>query len=140
MSMICDVCQKIFRTGVSPLGLGQAQFYRAGVKESNIPLPFNTKPSPHHPTVDSLWASAREGCYICLILLKFLLSKYSATELQSLTYKASFTTYEHHGKANPATQHPFHFDIIVRHEDGFGVLVKALPARGRQSLLLRGRF
>jgi hypothetical protein len=138
--MICDICQKIFQTGVSPLGLGQAQHYRANVTYSDILLPFDTRPSPHHPTVDSLWASTREGCYICLILLKFLLSKYSVTELQSLPYAASFTTYEYLGKINAATRHPFHFDIGVRYENGYGVWIKALPARGRQSLLLRGRF
>ncbi|KAF5573399.1 heterokaryon incompatibility protein [Fusarium pseudoanthophilum] len=80
--------------------------------------------------VDSLLAATREGCYICLILLKFLSNKYGLTELQSLKYKESFTTYEHHGKIDAESRHPFHFDISVHYETGYGVWFKAIPARG----------
>ena len=129
MSMICDVCRKIFRTGASPLALGQAQQHP--VTYSDILLPFTTDPFPHHPTFDSLWASTREGCYICLILLNFQLTEFSVTELQSLKYRASFTTSELWGKINAMTQHPFHFEIVVRCENSLGVWIKTLPARGR---------
>ena len=129
MLMIYDVCRKIFRTGASPLALGQAQQHP--VTYSDILLPFITHQFPHHPTFDSQWASTREGCYICLILLNFLLTKFSVTKLQSLKYRASFTTYDLWGKINATTQHPFHFEIVVRYENSLGVWIKALPARGR---------
>lgn len=136
MSTICDGCQKIFRTGVSPLGLGQAHI-GAGVTSSNIRLPFNSKQFPHHSTLECLLTSTTGGCHICLILLKFLLSKCSLAELQSSKQEGSFTTYEYHAKIDAESRHPFQFDFIVRRERSYGVWFTALPARGGRFSLSR---
>jgi hypothetical protein len=104
----------IFQAGVSPLGLTRMQEQRSTYTTRHVRCPI----SPHHPSPESLQRSATEGCYICLLFIKALMSHYRGIELNSLECDESFTAYSYAGHVEPASQHQHHqnFGTVIRYQ------------------------
>lgn len=134
MSALCEKCLPIFQAGLSPLALGQLHLLRRDCLETQLLLPFNSEKKPHHPSIQSLQRSVREGCYIGVVLAKFL-GKNGVFGRQSLEHS---TTFEYHCKANIAGCHPYPFEVWVRHNGGYGVTLGAFPASGKWKVYLVG--
>jgi hypothetical protein len=126
---VCDVCRKIFKLGFSPVTLGRADITRTGQLSAHY-LPFASNSFPHHLTFESLRASAKDGCNICLSLLHELSRHEKGREERALENGGPYIDYYFELDLNIATKNPHKMEIRF---PGIAEMI-ALPAKGKSNV------